>query len=834
MGKLIETAKEFPLIPLGPKVMVLPGMQSYVKLAKTAYENLANEVIKGRIPYIFAVMNRPGMTQSPEMFYNVGVVAKIEVSPQDKTAILHGQYRAKAVDLHKVKGADGYWMAEVEPYTDLEDPYYIDAGKSYRIREEHEENLRGQLLFIRGYLEQLVAEIIGEAIEKGNDVSDHYLINILDNFDGHDFHERYVLDVLLWSILDSIPSATVPEKQKIIATRLIMERLHGVARLLYTNVGAAVQATRFREKIEDELLDEITPVKDKNNPSKKDKTRLVKDRQAIEFAKDMDAQTLERWKRYRGIKESIPPDVQKAIMEDFDHLKSSPTGHSEWGTYIKHLDFLLDLYSTTSTEQEKNIANVKKILEQSHHGLNDIKQKIYQFIASKILNPQGKSPTLCLIGPPGVGKTSNGQSIADALGRKFIRLSLGGLKDEAEIKGHRLTYIGAIPGRILEMIRRSGVRNPVFMLDEIDKISTDFKGDPSSALLEVLDPEQNHSFQDHYAGAPFNLQDVFFICTANVASNIQPALRDRMTEIRLPGYMLEEKIQIANQFLIPKLMREVGLEQNHVKLTWENNDQNGLVSKIVTGYTREAGVRQLGQKIRHILESFALEYLEMETKPTELMITQALINKYLRMPFHEERANITEPGEAIGLAWTAVGGEIIYVHAQWTPRNLGDKTLSMTGSSGDVMFKANKTALTVAKNIVEKIDSEKLKKFDSHMLHVQANDASTPTDGPSAGITVAMAIVSEIMEMPIKPYMAMSGELTPKGRIRAVGGIKEKVLAAYRDGIREIILPKNNERDVIQDVPEKVKSEINFHYVEDADEAVPIAIPGVIIPRSDS
>ncbi|MFW6082163.1 MAG: endopeptidase La, partial [Desulfosalsimonas sp.] len=436
------------------------------------------------------------------------------------------------------------------------------------------------------------------------------------------------------------------------------------------------------------------------------------------------------------------------------------------------------------------------------------------YLAVLKLNPEIKGPILCLAGPPGVGKTSLGNSIARALGRKFVRIALGGIRDEAEVRGHRRTYVGALPGRIIQGIRRAGSKNPVFMLDEIDKVGADFRGDPSSALLEVLDPEQNYSFTDHYLDVPFDLSRVMFITTANILDTIPPALLDRMEVLRLSGYTREEKVKIATRFLIPRQRGMHGLKADNISIT------KGAVNHIIAGYTREAGVRNLERELAAICRGAAAKIAKGETNFVKIGMRG--IKEYLgpvRFSFDEIKKRVSTPGVVMGLAWTEAGGDVLFVEAT-TMRGKG--RLNLTGQLGEVMKESANAALSYirANAAVLKIDENF---FETHDIHVHVPAGAVPKDGPSAGVTLLAAMASVLTGTPASKDLAMTGEITLRGQVLAVGGIKEKVLAAHRAGIKSVILPKFNEKDT-EDIPENVKDEIRFHFVDNMRQVLRIAL----------
>jgi ATP-dependent Lon protease len=460
-----------------------------------------------------------------------------------------------------------------------------------------------------------------------------------------------------------------------------------------------------------------------------------------------------------------------------------------------------------TTVDNLDLRKAKKILDEDHYGLEKVKERIIEYLAVRSLSKKIKGPILCFVGPPGVGKTSLGRSIARALGRQFIRISLGGVRDEAEIRGHRRTYVGAMPGRIIQGIRRTGSANPVFMMDEVDKIGADFRGDPSSALLEVLDPEQNNSFRDHYLGVPFDLSKVMFITTANLLDPIQPAFRDRMEILNLPGYMEEEKLQIALQHLVPKQVREHALTEKQIAFT------EGAIKKIIALYTREAGVRNLEREIASICRKVARKVAEGRKKLYR--ITSRNTETYLGPPkiFKDQLLKKDQVGVATGVAWTATGGEILFVEVT---RMKGKGSLSLTGSLGDVMKESAQAALSYARAHAEQFGIN-VNFFAENDFHIHIPEGAIPKDGPSAGVTIATALISVCTDMKVMRDVAMTGEITLRGNILPVGGVKEKVLAAQRAGVRRMILPAPNKKDLI-DIPQKVKKEMEFIFVDEIGE----------------
>lgn len=514
----------------------------------------------------------------------------------------------------------------------------------------------------------------------------------------------------------------------------------------------------------------------------------------------------------RGAKKEWPKEAKRAFDKEIARIKRVNPQAPEYSIILNYLDMMLDLPWGTYTEDNFDLKKVREIFDKDHYGLEKVKDRIIEHLAVLKLKGDMKAPILCLVGPPGVGKTSLGKSIARALGRKFVRMSLGGLHDESEIRGHRKTYIGAMPGRIMQSLKKAESSNPVFVLDEIDKIGASFRGDPSSALLEVLDPEQNETFYDNYLELEYDLSKVLFVATANYFGNIQSALRDRMETIFISGYSLEEKVEIALRHLIPKQRKEHGLKATHVKLN------KTVLTRIIRDYTRESGVRELNRKIASVMRSIAKkvameEQYDVRVKPEELYDLLGPI-EYTAEVYENDKM----PGIAVGLAWTSVGGEILFVEALLSP---GKGGMTLTGNLGEVMKESASTARSFLKANAESlgIDTKVLEESD---LHIHVPEGAVPKDGPSAGITMLTAMASAYRKKPIRSHLAMTGEITLRGRVLPVGGIKEKILAAKRAGIKDIILCKENERHVKEVNKDFIKG-LRFHYVSFMKEVLEIA-----------
>jgi len=504
----------------------------------------------------------------------------------------------------------------------------------------------------------------------------------------------------------------------------------------------------------------------------------------------------------------MPEDTQKHARKEFKRLSRMGEGSAEGSMLRTYLEWLSELPWNSGDEKEIDVKEARRILDEDHFGLDKIKRRILEHLAVRKLNPNGKSPILCFVGPPGVGKTSLGQSIARATGRKFQRISLGGVHDEAEIRGHRRTYIGAMPGNVIQAVRRAESRQAVLMFDEIDKLGMGgFHGDPSSALLEVLDPEQNNAFRDHYLGVPFDLSRVLFIATANMLDTIPGPLRDRMEIIQLPGYTTEEKVEIANRYLVKRQLEANGLDFNKVKITTE------AVRAIIEDYTREAGVRTLEREIGAVLRNAAMKVAEGASQ--EILIEAKDLHAILgSRKFENETAQRTAvPGVATGLAWTPVGGDILFIEASKVP---GSGKLILTGQLGDVMKESAQAALTLSRSFI--FDS--LDKFDLH-IHVPAG--ATPKDGPSAGVAMFLALISLLSNKPVRADVAMTGEISLRGLVLPIGGVKEKTLAALRAGIRTVMLPRRNEKD-LEDVPAEARAKLEFVFLDRVEDAIRTAI----------
>ena len=608
---------------------------------------------------------------------------------------------------------------------------------------------------------------------------------------------------ILADMITSTINSSLEEKQTVLEMLDVKKRLQEVTRL----VNYQLEVLELGNKIQSQV---------KGDMDKRQREYFLREQlKAIkEELGEKDQATVEVDDYRAKIEEkNLPEEALKEAERELDRLARMHPSSAEYTVASTYLDWLTALPWHESTTDNLDIKKARKILDHDHFGLSKAKKRILEYLAVRKLKPESKGPILCFAGPPGTGKTSLGNSIARALGRQFFRISLGGVRDEAEIRGHRRTYVGALPGRIIQGIRRSGSNNPVFMLDEIDKVGSDFRGDPSSALLEVLDPEQNFSFSDHYLDVPFDLSKVMFITTANILDTIPPALRDRMEVLKLLGYTLDEKIKIANRYLIPRQREAHGLKASQISFT------KGAVKHIVAGYTREAGLRNLEREIANICRGVAAKIAEGDKAAVKIKIEK--IAEYLgpvRMT-SEAKARTSTPGVAMGLAWTQTGGELLFIEAT---SMAGNKGLTLTGQLGDVMKESATAALSfIRANAASLGIAEDY--FQKHDIHVHVPAGAIPKDGPSAGVTMLTALTSLFTDQTIKKDLAMTGEITLRGQVLPVGGIKEKVLAAHRAGIKTLILPKWNEKD-LEDIPQEVRDKIEFHFVDKMQNVLNIAL----------
>jgi len=746
--------------------MILPmfvGDERLVRLVDEA-------VVQDRFMGLLAL--REGKEEiTPESLYQVGILVLIQkmLKMPDGTLrlIIQGVSRMRVLEFVQT---EPYFKARVQP---LED----------RMVEDLE-------------IQALVVNIKG-LFKKFLDMSPHLppeLGIIALNVD----HPGNLADLVAANL-----NVKVEEKQEILEALDVKERLQKVLRLL----NREVQILELGSKIQSEIKGQM----DKVQRDFYLREQLKAIQRELGEVDDRTAEIQEL--REKIEKAGMPEEAKSVALRELDRLSKMPPAAAEYTVSRTYLDWLVELPWSVYTEDNLDIERARKVLDEDHYDLEKVKKRIVEYLAVRKLKPDAKGPILCFVGPPGTGKTSLGQSIARALGRKFVRLSLGGVRDEAEIRGHRRTYVGALPGRIIQGIRKAGSSNPIFMLDEVDKLGSDFRGDPSSALLEVLDPEQNHSFSDHYLEVPYDLSRVMFITTANVLEAIPAPLRDRMEVLELPGYTLEEKVMIAKQYIIPRQLEAHGLTRDAISF------EKRAIEKIIKEYTREAGVRNLEREIAAICRAVASEYAAGRAR--KVTVKPSSLTAYLGQPkFYSEVAERTaQAGVATGLAWTPVGGDILFVEATKMP---GKKSLTLTGQLGDVMKESAQAALSFIRANAQKfgVDPDFFEKYDIH-VHVPAG--AIPKDGPSAGVTILAALLSLLTDRPVRPDVAMTGEITLRGMVLPVGGIKEKVLAAHRAGIQTVILPEKNRRD-LEEVPENVRKEMRFHFIKRMEEIASLAL----------
>jgi ATP-dependent Lon protease len=607
--------------------------------------------------------------------------------------------------------------------------------------------------------------------------------------------------------------APVEEKAQLIETIDIKDRIRKVLRLLTRQL----EVLKMRERINSQIKEEMG--KNQREYVLRQQLKAIKEELGEDDGDQGDLDGLEE----RIAKADLPTEAMDVAKKQLKRLRAMQVGSAEYTVVRTYLDWILDLPWHESTEDNMDIAEVRKVLDEDHYGLEKVKKRIVEYLAVRKLKKDKRGPILCLLGPPGVGKTSLGKSIARALGRKFVRVSLGGVHDEAAIRGHRRTYVGALPGQIIQGMKKSGTVNPVFMMDEVDKIGHDFRGDPSAALLEVLDPEQNNTFADHYLEIPYDLSKVMFVATANVSDPIPPPLRDRMEILDIPGYTRREKLAIAKQHLLPKQLEEHGLSNDQVLITDE------AIEELIEHYTREAGVRSLERQVASVIRGVAVKVAEGDTTQ-RIIKTEDDLREYLGpIKYTSEVAERTEEtGVATGLAWTSAGGEILFIEAT---RMFGQGKLQLTGQLGDVMKESAHAALSYVRTNAEKYNISKdfLEKSDVH-IHIPAG--AMPKDGPSAGITMFTALVSLLTGIRVRHDVAMTGEISLRGRVLPIGGFKEKTLAAHRAGIRRIIFPERNKAD-LEEVPKEIRDELEFVPVTHLEEVLRAALESTPQPSQE-
>ena len=596
------------------------------------------------------------------------------------------------------------------------------------------------------------------------------------------------------------------EKLALLTNNDLQERLH----LLTILLNREVEVLRLGSEIQSQVHDVMS--KQQREFFLREQLKQIKE-ELGEGNRNPDIVSINE----RMEKVDLPPNIRDLINKEVERLDMIPQASGEYNIAYTYIDWLLSVPWNEYTEDRLDVNEAARILDEDHYGLQDVKERILEYLSVLQLKKNRKAPIICFAGPPGVGKTSLGKSIASAMGRKFVRISLGGIKDEAEIRGHRRTYIGALPGRIIQGMKKAGTSNPVFMLDELDKVGNDYRGDPASALLEVLDPQQNSSFNDHYLEVDYDLSSVMFIATANIEDTIPRPLLDRMEMIRLPGYTAMEKHEIARRYLIPRQMKENGLKTEDIRFT------RSALDEVITFYTVEAGVRNLERTFGTICRKLARKIVEGAVKAgSGYVVTPEVVQELLgpRKFQMDKSEDLPQIGIATGMAWTSVGGSTLPVEATMMP---GKGDLKLTGSLGDVMKESAMTAFSLVRSRCSElgIDCDAFGKYD---FHIHVPDGATPKDGPSAGVTLTTALVSLLTKRPVRPHLSMTGEITLRGKVTAVGGIKEKVIAALRAGVRDIMMPADNEKD-LHDVPDEVKKAVKFHFADKIEDVLSFAMP---------
>lgn len=706
----------------------------------------------------------------PEDLYGVGTAAMIlRMAQSDEKGIqilVQGLSRFKVIDYVEKKP---YLRAKIEPMVDkVAKDIQVDALMNNLV------GLFKNVLELSPYLPKELGALVKSIEEPG----------------------------ILADLIASSLNLSKEEKQSILETIEVKNRLEEVNNL----INRELQILKLGQKIQSQVKQDID--KSQRDYYLRQQLKTIKEELG---EKDEKSVEIEEY-RAKIEKKKIPEEARKEAERELNRLSRMHPSSSEYTVASTYLDWLTALPWNESTKDNLDVKKAQKVLDEDHYGLEKVKKRIVEYLAVRKLKPDTKGPILCFVGPPGTGKTSLGRSIARALGRKFARISLGGLRDEAEIRGHRRTYVGALPGRIIQGIRRAGSNNPLFMLDEIDKVGTDFRGDPSSALLEVLDPEQNFSFSDHYLDVPFDLSKVMFITTANILDTIPPALRDRMEVLELLGYSDEEKIKIAKRFLIPRQREAHGLSSDLIKFS------TPAIKAIISGYTREAGLRNLEREIASVCRGVARQVAEGKKEISHIKAND--IHKFLGpVRFYSEASMRTAtPGVVTGLAWTPAGGELLFVEA--TQMN-GKQGLTLTGQLGDVMKESATAALSYIRSNAKILGiSEDF--FAKHDIHIHVPAGAIPKDGPSAGVAMLTALISMLKQKPVVKDLAMTGEITLRGQVLPVGGIKEKILAAHRRGIKTVVLPKWNKKD-LEDVSKNVRKNLHFYFVDKMEEVIRLA-----------
>ncbi len=755
-------------------IVILPGMVAPLLVETAQSIRLIDDVVEGDRLLGVVLQRRPEIENpTPADMWEHGCsarVLKMLKFPDNTVRVL----------------IEGLWRIRIKEY-ETQTPYL--RGRIEVLKDVTEESIELSAL-VRNTQQQFQ-----EVIKLSPSLPDQVKVAALNTDDpGH-----------LTDLIAANLNLRLEERQKLLETVSVKQRLT----LLQPLLNHELEVLNLSSKIQSDVVNSLS--KNQRDFFLREQMRVIQ-RELGEG--DPNASEAESF-RHQIEQNHLPEEAKKVALKELERLKQMSPAVAEYGVTRHYLDWIVNLPWAKTTEDKLDLAAAARILNEQHFGLEKIKDRLLEFLAVIKLKKQLKGPILCLVGPPGVGKTSLGKSVADALGRKFARIALGGMRDEAEIRGHRRTYVGALPGRVIQTLRRVESRNPVILLDEIDKVGSDFRGDPASALLEVLDPEQNNTFTDHYLDLPFDLSRVLFITTANWLEPIHPALRDRLEVIELPSYTESEKLQIAKRFLAPRQLAEHGLTGKLVKLP------DTTLRRVIQDYTREAGVRQLEREIAALTRKAARKIVGRNGQSKPLTIAAKSLTDYLGPArFVSETAEtITEYGIATGLAWTPIGGEIMFIEATRMP---GKGSLILTGSLGEVMKESAQTALSYLRSQARLLGVD-LKDYTKYDIHIHVPAGATPKDGPSAGVTIVVALASLLLRRRVRSDMAMTGEISLRGRVLRVGGIKEKVLAAARSGLRHVLLPDQNRNDWIE-VPSEVRKKMKAHFVRHISELIPLAL----------
>ncbi len=768
--KAIDLPEVLSILPVRDTV-IFPRMVLPLMVREEKYIKLIEDALKSHKMMVVSMIKDPDRVYEgvPDI-HDVGTVCQIlrfTRGPDAALMMVQGIARVKIILMTSL---EPYPQARIEK---LEEPAYRDK------------EIDGMMASIRGVYKQIV------------EISPHLPPELMHLVDGLD-SPGHLADMAVSTL-----NIDRRKQQRILECIDIKERLKQVLLILNEELELL--------KIGKDIQDRVKKGIDKNQREYYLREQL----KAIQRELGMKDEVAEIEELKERLNSKKMPDYVKEVAEkEIDRLYRIHPSSAEYPVVRTYLDWLLELPWMEGTEDNLDIKRARRILDKYHYDLEKVKKRILEYLAVRKLNPDHKGPILCFVGPPGTGKTSLGRAIAEALGRRFVRISLGGIRDEAEIRGHRRTYVGALPGRIIQGIRKAGSNNPIFMLDEIDKIGLDFRGDPASALLEVLDPEQNYAFSDHYLEVDFDLSKVMFITTANQLDPIPAPLRDRMEVLELTGYTEDEKLNIAKRFLIPRQIKEHGLEKISIQF------RTPAIKKIVREYTREAGLRNLEREIGAICRGIAIRVAEGDNK--KFIITPNRVQEYLGKPRFTldivERSSA--PGVAVGMAWTPTGGEVLFIEASIMP---GEKSLVLTGQLGDVMKESAQIALSYLRSRAQSLGINN-DFYKNHDIHIHVPAGAIPKDGPSAGITMLTALASLLLDRPVKPLLAMTGEVTLRGLVLPVGGIKDKVLAANRSGIKEVIIPRDNRND-LDEIPSHIKKGLKIHLVKRVEDVLDIALP---------